>query len=72
LTRTRRDQIENEPSAFQIWDTAGAEQFRALTPLDARDARGAAVVFGLTRRTASTIRRTESCSCASRARSPSS
>jgi small GTP-binding protein len=49
--QNRRDQIENELFAFQIWDTAGAEKFRALTPLYARDAKGAAVVFDLTRRT---------------------
>jgi small GTP-binding protein len=48
--QNRRDQIGGEVFAFQIWDTAGAEKFRALTPLYARDAKGAALVFDLTRR----------------------
>jgi small GTP-binding protein len=48
--QNRRDQIEGETFAFQIWDTAGAEKFRALTPLYARDAKGAALVFDVTRR----------------------
>jgi small GTP-binding protein len=49
--QNRRDPIDNEPFAFQIWDTAGAEKFRALTPLYARDAKGAAVIFDMARRT---------------------
>jgi small GTP-binding protein len=48
--QTRREQIQGETYAFQIWDTAGAEKFRALTPLYARDSKGAAVVFDMTRR----------------------
>jgi small GTP-binding protein len=48
--QNRRDQIEGETFAFQIWDTAGAEKFRALTPLYARDSKGAALVFDMTRK----------------------
>jgi small GTP-binding protein len=49
--QTRRDIVKGESYAFQIWDTAGAEKFRALAPLYARDAKGAAVVFDMTNRT---------------------
>jgi small GTP-binding protein len=52
--QNRRDTIEGDPFAFQIWDTAGAEKFRALTPLYARDAKGAALVFDMTRRSSFT------------------
>jgi small GTP-binding protein len=48
--QNRRDVVEGENYAFQIWDTAGAEKFRALTPLYARDAKGAALVFDMTRK----------------------
>jgi small GTP-binding protein len=49
-SQSRRDVIEGEPYFFQIWDTAGAERYRALAPLYARDAKAALVVFDLTRR----------------------
>jgi small GTP-binding protein len=48
---TQRDEVQGQTYCFQIWDTAGAEKFRALTPLYARDSRAAAIVFDLTRRT---------------------
>jgi small GTP-binding protein len=48
--QTKRDTVKGETYAFQIWDTAGAEKFRALAPLYARDAKGAAIVFDLTNR----------------------
>jgi small GTP-binding protein len=34
---------------LEIWDTAGSEKYRSLTPLYYRDARAAIVVFDLTR-----------------------
>jgi small GTP-binding protein len=49
--QTKRDMIKGECYAFQIWDTAGAEKFRALAPLYARDAKGAAIVFDMSNRT---------------------
>jgi small GTP-binding protein len=49
--QNRRDVIEGDNYMFQVWDTAGAEKFRALTPLYARDAKGAALVFDMTRKT---------------------
>jgi small GTP-binding protein len=49
--QTRRDTVDGDSYCFQIWDTAGAEKFRALTPLYARDAKAAVIVFDLTRRT---------------------
>jgi small GTP-binding protein len=48
--QTRRDTVDGEMHCFQFWDTAGAEKFRALTPLYARDAKSAIIVFDLTRR----------------------
>jgi small GTP-binding protein len=48
--QTKRDQIEGTTYCFQIWDTAGAERYRALTPLYARDARAALLVYDITRR----------------------
>jgi small GTP-binding protein len=48
--QTRRDSVDGEMHCFQFWDTAGAEKFRALTPLYARDAKSAIIVFDLTRR----------------------
>jgi small GTP-binding protein len=56
--QTKRDQIRGQTYCFQIWDTAGAErvpfrfslQYRALTPLYARDSKAALIVFDLTSR----------------------
>jgi small GTP-binding protein len=49
--QNRRDAIEGSNSMFQVWDTAGVEKFRALTPLYARDAKGVAFVFDMMRKT---------------------
>ncbi|OHS94178.1 small GTP-binding protein [Tritrichomonas foetus] len=46
----RRDQVNGVQYSFQIWDTAGAERYRALAPLYARDSYSALVVFDMTRR----------------------
>jgi small GTP-binding protein len=48
--QTKRDQIDGTTYCFQIWDTAGAERYRALTPLYARDAKAALLVYDITRR----------------------
>jgi small GTP-binding protein len=48
--QAKRDQVDDEHYCFQIWDTAGAEKFRALAPLYARDSHAACIVFDLTRR----------------------
>ena len=48
--KVRRDNIDGVNYSFQIWDTAGAERYRALAPLYARDSRAALIVFDMTRR----------------------
>jgi GTPase SAR1 family protein len=48
--QTRREQIHGDHYPFPIWDTVGAEKFRALVPLYARDSKAAAIVFDMTRR----------------------
>jgi len=49
-TSSRQDQVNGVKYSFQIWDTAGAERYRALTPLYSRDAGAAMIVFDLTRK----------------------
>ena len=48
-TQTRQEVIDGVKYLFQVWDTAGAERYRALTPLYTRDAAAALIVFDLTR-----------------------
>jgi small GTP-binding protein len=48
--QTKRDRVNGTTYCFQIWDTAGAERYRALTPLYARDAKAALLVYDITRR----------------------
>lgn len=47
----KRDMVNGQQYSFQIWDTAGAERYRALAPLYARDSYAAMIVFDMTRRT---------------------
>ena len=49
-TAVKQGQVNGLKYNFQIWDTAGAERYRALTPLYTRDAAGAMIVFDLTRK----------------------
>lgn len=46
----KRDDIDGKQYSFQIWDTAGAERYRALAPLYARDSYAAMIVFDMTRK----------------------
>ena len=48
-TQPRQEVIDGVKYLFQVWDTAGAERYRALTPLYTRDAAAALIVFDLTR-----------------------
>lgn len=48
--QNKKDQVNGETFCFQVWDTAGAERYRALAPLYTRDARAALIVFDMTRR----------------------
>jgi small GTP-binding protein len=41
--------IKDQKIQIDIWDTAGSEKYRSLTPLYYRDARAAIVVFDVTR-----------------------
>jgi small GTP-binding protein len=41
--------VGDQKIQLEIWDTAGSERYRSLTPLYYRDARAAIVVFDLTR-----------------------
>lgn len=42
--------VENETVDMQIWDTAGQEKFKSLTPVYCRNAAAAVIVFSLTNR----------------------
>uniref|UniRef100_A0A914DCZ3 Uncharacterized protein n=1 Tax=Acrobeloides nanus TaxID=290746 RepID=A0A914DCZ3_9BILA len=46
--RTRTMQIDTSQIKAQIWDTAGNERFRALTPMYFRGAHGAILVYDIT------------------------
>ncbi|OHT05778.1 Ras-related protein Rab-22A [Tritrichomonas foetus] len=46
---TKVDQIDDIKYSFQMWDTAGAEKYRALSPLYTRDSMAALLVFDLTK-----------------------
>lgn len=46
----KRDEVDGQKYTFQIWDTAGAERYRALAPLYARDSYAAMIVFDMTRK----------------------
>lgn len=46
----KRLKVGDEMYCFQIWDTAGAERYRSLTPLYTRDAKAAIIVFDLTKK----------------------
>uniref|UniRef100_A0A914DGW9 Uncharacterized protein n=1 Tax=Acrobeloides nanus TaxID=290746 RepID=A0A914DGW9_9BILA len=46
--RTRTMQIDTSKIKAQIWDTAGNERFRALTPMYFRGAHGAILVYDIT------------------------
>lgn len=50
-TQIRQDVVNGVKYSFQIWDTAGAERYRALTPLYTRDAAAAMIVFDMTSQT---------------------
>ncbi|KAJ6252209.1 ras-related protein rabf2b [Anaeramoeba flamelloides] len=41
--------VDNKPNQIQIWDTAGQEKFRSLTPIYYRGAIGAIVVYDVSR-----------------------
>jgi small GTP-binding protein len=43
--------VNNEAVNLQIWDTAGAERYRALSPLYVREAKAAMLVFDLSSKT---------------------
>ena len=40
--------INNMELEFEIWDTAGQEQYKSIVPIYAKDADGALIVFSLT------------------------
>jgi small GTP-binding protein len=42
--------LDDQQYDLHIWDTAGAERFRSLTPIYVRDCVAAAIVFDLSRR----------------------
>ena len=48
--QVKRDEVDGQQYTFQIWDTAGAERYRALAPLYARDSYAAMIVFDMTRK----------------------
>lgn len=48
--QTKRDEVEGRQYTFQIWDTAGAERYRALAPLYARDSYAAMIVFDMSQK----------------------
>lgn len=48
--QVKRDEVDGQKYTFQIWDTAGAERYRALAPLYARDSYAAMIVFDMTRK----------------------
>jgi small GTP-binding protein len=48
--QVRNYEIDGRQVELQMWDTAGHEKYRALTPLYFRDALGAVVVYDLTSR----------------------
>lgn len=41
--------IDDQPIKFQIWDTAGQEKFRSLTPMYYRSANSVIIVYDVTR-----------------------
>lgn len=50
-TSIKQEVVDGVNYSFQIWDTAGAERYRALTPLYTRDAAAAMIVFDMTKQT---------------------
>ena len=46
----RKDEVDGVTYEFNIWDTAGAERYRALCPLYARGSHAALLVFDMTQR----------------------
>lgn len=46
----KRDEVDGQQYTFQIWDTAGAERYRALAPLYARDSYAAMIVFDMSQK----------------------
>lgn len=50
LSKTIIEQVKEQRYICHVWDTAGAEKYRALTPLYVRGAHSAIIVFDLSRR----------------------
>ena len=42
--------VDNEAVSLNVWDTAGAERYRSLTPMYIKDAMAVMIVFDITKR----------------------